>query len=47
MPRVDKLIHNALRSVEHFDKQDWMFVMIAVLVLGALCLRGFGSRSNY
>jgi hypothetical protein len=44
---VEQLIRNSLRSVEHFDKQDWMLVMVAVLVLGAFCLRGFGSRSNY
>lgn len=44
---MDKVFRDVLRSIEHFDKQDWMLVMVVVLVLGALCLRGFGSRSNY
>jgi hypothetical protein len=29
------------------DKQEWLLVLIAAVVIGFFALRGFGSRSNY
>ncbi len=29
------------------DRQSWFLVFCAVLAVGAMLLRGFGSRSNY
>jgi hypothetical protein len=29
------------------DRQQWFFVFVGVVVLGFLCMRGFGSRTNY
>jgi hypothetical protein len=29
------------------NRQEWFVVLIVTLALGMLCLRGFGSRSNY
>jgi hypothetical protein len=29
------------------NPQEWFLLLIAVLVLGAFFLRGFGSRSKY
>ncbi len=29
------------------DMQGWFLVLCGAVVLGAFCLRGFGSRSNY
>jgi hypothetical protein len=29
------------------DRQQWFFVFVGVVVLGFLCMRGFGSRANY
>jgi hypothetical protein len=29
------------------DRQEWLIVLVLGTVLGALCMRGFGSRSSY
>jgi hypothetical protein len=29
------------------DLQSCLFLVVGVLVLGFICLRGFGSRTNY
>jgi hypothetical protein len=42
-----KLYYSFLRTVEGFDLQEWLIVFAVVVVAGALCLRGFGSRTNY
>jgi hypothetical protein len=36
-----------VRWVDTTDKQDWLLVLVAAVVLGFFLLRGFGSRSNY
>ena len=33
--------------VNGLDRQAWLLILCVVVVIGALCLRGFGSRSNY
>ena len=39
----DQLMH----WVNGLDRQSWFLVLCGVLVVGALCLRGFGSRKHY
>lgn len=29
------------------DRTQWLFVFVGVVVLGFVCMRGFGSRANY
>ena len=29
------------------DRQEWLVVLALGMVFGFLCMRGFGSRSNY
>jgi hypothetical protein len=29
------------------SSQQWFWVLIGVTVIGAFCMRGFGSRSKY
>ena len=29
-----------------YDRQTWVYIFVGVFVLGLLCMRGFGSRSN-
>ncbi len=36
-----------LNSMANFTYQEWLIVSGVALVLGFLCLRGFGSRTNY
>jgi len=33
--------------LETLGQGDWFILLVAVLVAGALCLRGFGSRKTY
>jgi hypothetical protein len=37
----------AMRWVYGLDRQGWFLLLCGVLVVGVICLRGFGSRSNY
>jgi hypothetical protein len=39
----DKLI----AWLEALNETEWFVLLVMVLILGALCLRGFGSRKNY
>jgi hypothetical protein len=36
-----------MRVVNCIDAQDWVLVLVGVIVVGVFCLRGFGSRSQY
>lgn len=40
-------LHEALRWVDRMGTQQWLLVLAAVIVIGVLCLRGFGSRAEY
>lgn len=40
-------IHSVLRYLEGLTVREWLWVLIGVVVVGMLCLRGFGSRSSY
>jgi hypothetical protein len=35
------------RSVGHLHREHWIAISVVVLVLGLICMRGFGSRNNY
>jgi hypothetical protein len=37
----------SMNWINQIDRQQWFFILLAVLVMGAFWLRGFGSRSNY
>jgi hypothetical protein len=42
-----QFLNELVRYVERMDVQQWFFLLVVVVLLGALCLRGFGSRSQY
>ena len=44
---VDHIIQEVLRFVDHMGPRDWLVALAAVIVIGGLSLRGFGSRSKY
>lgn len=29
------------------DRTQWFYVFVGAVIIGVLCLRGFGSRKNY
>ena len=41
------LWRKAMRIIENLDNHEWALVLLVVVVIGCLCMRGFGSRSNY
>ncbi|MCO6454745.1 MAG: hypothetical protein J5I93_05540 [Pirellulaceae bacterium] len=41
------LAHSALKQADTMNAQQWMAACAVLLGIGFLCLRGFGSRSNY
>ena len=40
-------VREAMRFIEHMDTQHWLLALLGVVVVGLICMRGFGSRSNY
>jgi hypothetical protein len=42
-----RFYHECMRFVEHLSAQDYLLLVLAGIVLGILCMRGFGSRSHY
>jgi len=31
----------------HLERQHWVLISVGVLVMGLICMRGFGSRNKY
>ena len=44
---MDQFCRDVMRFIERMDAQDWLLALLAVVVVGVFCMRGFGSRSNY
>jgi hypothetical protein len=47
MDRVWHYLDVVSRSASQLDRQHWVILSVLVLVLGLVCMRGFGSRNNY
>jgi hypothetical protein len=41
------LYRAGIHWINGLDRQEWLVVLVVAMVLGFLCMRGFGSRSNY
>lgn len=44
---MSDLWRDAMRLINAMDPQEWLLVLLGVIVVGLFCLRGFGSRSRY
>jgi hypothetical protein len=44
---LSSLYNQLMNYANRLSPQEWVIVLVITLVLGVLCLRGFGSRSNY
>ena len=42
-----RLMPDLMRWVEGLTPQHWLVLLAIVIVVGLLCLRGFGSRSEF
>ncbi|NUQ63027.1 MAG: hypothetical protein HUU20_11090 [Pirellulales bacterium] len=47
MGRLNYVLHDVMRYVERMGPQEWLFALILVVLVGFVCLRGFGSRTSY
>lgn len=47
MKTVNSYLDAAGRYVNHMGMWEWFFVTLVVVVIGMMCMKGFGSRSNY
>ncbi len=41
------LYRSAMAWFAHLHRQEWLVLLLIVTVLGVLCMRGYGSRTNY
>ena len=44
---VGRLYREAMQFFNQLDIQQWLILLLVVIVLGFFCLRGFGSRTGY
>ncbi len=47
---VDMVWEYLEKVARHFgglERQHWILLSVVALVVGLVCLRGFGSRTNY
>jgi hypothetical protein len=44
---MSHVLREIIRYTEHMRAQEWLMVLAAAILIGALCLRGYGSRSDY
>ena len=47
LERINSAPNDAWRWFNALNRDEWIVVLAAVTFLGFLCMRGFGSRSNY
>ncbi len=41
------IYYQMLQFANRLTPQQWVMLLTVTLILGALCLRGYGSRSRY
>jgi hypothetical protein len=39
--------HYVTRVLDRMGPQEWLLVLAVAIVIGVVCMRGFGSRSQY
>jgi len=44
---MEHLLRTLLRTIDRLGPTEWAVALGAAIVIGFVCMRGFGSRSNY
>ncbi|MGD0900678.1 MAG: hypothetical protein ABR915_22835 [Thermoguttaceae bacterium] len=44
---MQHLSADLMRWVDRSSPQQWLMLLAVVIIVGLVCLRGFGSRSGY
>jgi hypothetical protein len=47
MGTINYFIREILHLANRLDPQQWLLVLVVLIIIGLVCLRGFGSRSQY
>lgn len=45
--RIEQASAGIQRAINNMDSQQWIVVSVIAIILGAIFLRGYGSRSTY
>jgi hypothetical protein len=45
--RLLSLQNCVLSHINQMERHHWMIAAAVVVTVGAMCMRGFGSRTNY
>ncbi|MCA9199569.1 MAG: hypothetical protein KDA87_18625 [Planctomycetales bacterium] len=45
MSVANQLLRDILRIVNHLNTQEYVVLALCAIVIGSICLRGFGSRA--
>jgi hypothetical protein len=45
--RLEQLSDGVQRAINNMDSQQWIVVSVVAIILGAIFLRGYGSRNSY
>lgn len=45
--RLEQVANQLLRAVNNMDRHEWLIISTIAVVVGAMFLRGYGSRTNY
>ena len=44
---MERIVNEVLSFVDRMESQHWLIALAGVIVVGLLCLKGMGSRSDY
>lgn len=44
---MQSLFRDILRAIDRLGPTEWVVVLGVVIVIGLVCMKGFGSRSHY
>jgi hypothetical protein len=44
---MNHLLRDISRYIDHMGPQEWLLVLAAMILVAFVCMRGFGSRSQY
>ena len=47
MYRLERISVEVVRAIERMDSQQWIVLSAVAIVVGAILLRGYGSRTTY
>ena len=45
--RIERTLGPAFHFFGSLNRNEWIALFIATLVVGYFCMKGFGSRANY